>query len=131
VKVVLVKFAAQLRVCTVLCETTKQAMNLSVHQDGGHPSTGFQKYWTLLKSQYHAITNKNPEAGSVVQQVHKVLNDIEILARCTQAKVGESSEWTPIVNSAEENRVNFCKGLDGKLLFSVLYCMYTLTLNEL
>jgi cation transporter-like permease len=44
--------------------------------------------------------NKYTEAGSVVQQVHKVLNDIEILAGCTPAKVGESSEWTSIVNSA-------------------------------
>jgi hypothetical protein len=35
------------------------------------------------------------------------------------------------VNSAEENRANFYKDLDGKLLFSVLYGMYTVTLNEL
>jgi hypothetical protein len=35
VKVVSVKFAAWLW----LCETTKQAVNLSVHQDGGRPST--------------------------------------------------------------------------------------------
>jgi hypothetical protein len=41
------------------------------------------------------------------------------------------AEWTTIVNSAEENRVNFCKGLDRKLLYSSLYCMYTVTLNEL
>jgi hypothetical protein len=92
VKVVSAKFAARLRVCTVLCETTEQAVNLSVHQDGRHPSTGLQKYWTQklasLKSQCHAIMNKNPEAGSVVQEVHKALNDTEILARCTQAKVG-------------------------------------------
>jgi hypothetical protein len=74
---------------------------------------------------------KYPEAGSVVQQVHKVLNEIETLARCTPAKVGESPEWTTIMNSAEENRTNFCKGLDGKPLFSTHYCMYTVTLNEL
>jgi hypothetical protein len=37
---VLVKFAARLRVCTVLCETSEQAVNLSVQQDGGRPSTG-------------------------------------------------------------------------------------------
>jgi hypothetical protein len=47
------------------------------------------------------------------------------------AEVGESSEWTSIVNSAEENRANFCKSLDGKLLFSALYGMYTVTLIEL
>jgi hypothetical protein len=44
--------------------------------------------------------------------------------------VGESPEWTSIVNSAEENRENFCKGLDGKPLFSALGGMYTVTLNE-
>jgi hypothetical protein len=35
------------------------------------------------------------------------------------AKVGESSEWTSIVNCVE-NKANFCKGLDGKPLFSTL-----------
>jgi hypothetical protein len=75
--------------------------------------------------------NKYPEAASVVQQVDKVLNDIEILARCTPAKVGESSQWTSIVNSVEENRANFCKGLDGMPLFSALYGMYMVILNEL
>jgi hypothetical protein len=38
-KVVSVKFAARPWVCAVLYETPKQAVNLSVHQDGGHPST--------------------------------------------------------------------------------------------
>jgi hypothetical protein len=68
---------------------------------------GFRKYWTQklasLKSECHAITNKYPEAASVVQQVHKLLSDIEILAGCTPDKVGKSSEWTSIMNSAEEN----------------------------
>jgi hypothetical protein len=45
--------------------------------------------------------------------------------------VGESSKWTSIVNSAEENRANFRKGLDGKPLFSALYGMYTVILNEM
>jgi hypothetical protein len=98
------------------------------------PVSGFRKYWTLtlalLNSQCHAIMNNYTEAGTVVQ-VHKVLNDTEILAGCTPAEVGESSEWTSIVNSVEENRANFCKSLDGKLLFSALYGMYTVTLIEL
>jgi hypothetical protein len=42
-EVVSVKFAARPRVFTVLCETSKQAANLSVHQDGGRPSTGIQE----------------------------------------------------------------------------------------
>jgi hypothetical protein len=57
------------------------------------PVTGFRKYWrrklASLKSQYHAITNKYQEASSVVQ-VYDV-NDVEILAGCIPAKVGESS----------------------------------------
>jgi hypothetical protein len=56
---------------------------------------GFWKYWTQklasLKSQCRANTNKYSEAGSVVQ-VHKLLNDIEILAGCTPDKVGEVSK---------------------------------------
>jgi hypothetical protein len=43
-----------------------------------------------------------------------VLSDIEILAKCTPAKVGESSDWTSILSSAEENRTNFCKILEEK-----------------
>jgi hypothetical protein len=94
---------------------------------------GFRKYWrqklSLLKSQCHDITNKSPEAASVVKQVYKVFSDIEILAKCTPAKVGQSSKWTSIVSSAEENRGNFCKILEGKPLFSALYGICTLTLN--
>jgi hypothetical protein len=60
-----------------------------------------------------------------------VLSDIENLAGCTPAKVGESSEWTSTVNRAEEKRANFCKGLDGNPLFGALYGMYAVTLNEM
>jgi hypothetical protein len=96
------------------------------------PILGFWKYWTqklaLLKSECNAIMNKYPETASVVQQV---LSDNENLVGYTPAKLGESSEQTSIMNSMEENRANFCKGLDGKPLFSALYCMYTITLNEM
>jgi hypothetical protein len=74
---------------------------------------------------------KYPEAASVAQQVYRVLIDVENLAGSTPAKVGESSEWTSVVNGAEENRANFRKGLDGKPLFSALYIMYMVTLNEM
>jgi hypothetical protein len=33
-------FSAWPRVCTVLCETSNLVVNVSVHQDGGCPSTG-------------------------------------------------------------------------------------------
>jgi hypothetical protein len=59
------------------------------------PVLGFRKYCrqklASLKSEPHAITDMHPEAVAVVQ-VHKVLSDIELLAGCTPAKVGESSE---------------------------------------
>jgi hypothetical protein len=85
----------------------------------------------LLKSENHVITNKYTEAAFVVQQVHKVSSDTEILAKCMPARVGESSHWTTIMNSAEENRPMFCKFLDGKSLFSALYGMYMVTQKEL
>jgi hypothetical protein len=54
------------------------------------PVPGFQKYWAqklaLLKSECHAILNKYLEEAAVLQQLYKVLNDIEFLARCTLAK---------------------------------------------
>jgi hypothetical protein len=39
-KLVSGKFVARPPECSVLCETAKQAVNLSVHQDGGCPRTG-------------------------------------------------------------------------------------------
>jgi hypothetical protein len=95
----------------------------------------FRKYWTqklaALKSECHAIAEKYSEAASVVQQVYTVLSDTENSAGCTPAKVRESSEWNSIPNSAEGNRVNFCKALDGRPVYSALYGMYTVTPNEL
>jgi hypothetical protein len=49
--------------------------------------------------------NKHPEAVSVVQQVHKILSNFENLSECTPDKVGESSKWTSIVNSGEDNSI--------------------------
>jgi hypothetical protein len=99
------------------------------------PVPGIRKYWrqklASLIFEAHAITDKYPEAVAVVQEIHKVLSDIELLAGCTPAKVGESSEWTSVVSSVEENRANICKAVDGKRLCSALYGMYTVTLNEL
>jgi hypothetical protein len=88
------------------------------------PEPEFREYWTQkvssLKSQCPDITKKYPEAASVVQ-VHKVLSDIEILAECPPPEVGESSQWTTIVNSAKVKKANFCKVLERKPLFIALY----------
>jgi hypothetical protein len=105
-------------------EKNEQRCELKCTKMADVPVPGFRKYWThklaSLKSDLHAIMNKYPKAASLVQQVYKVLSDIENFVGCTPTEVGESSEWTSTVNSAEENRVNFCEALDGKALFSAL-----------
>jgi hypothetical protein len=45
--------------------------------------------------------------------------DIENLAGCTPDKVGKISEWSSILNSAEEYRANFSKDLDRKPLLAL------------
>jgi hypothetical protein len=69
----------------MLCETNKQAANLSVHQDGGRPRTGFSE---ILEKEALPCHNEFPEAASVVHG-NKVLCDTEILAECSPAKVGK------------------------------------------
>jgi hypothetical protein len=99
------------------------------------PVLKFRKHWTQklasLKSESHGTTNKYPEVAALVQQVHKVLSDTEVLAGCTPATMRECSEWPTIVRSAEGNRAKFCKVLHGNPLFSAPYGMYTVTLIKL
>jgi hypothetical protein len=99
------------------------------------PVPGFQKFWadkqSALKAEYPALINKYPDSHALIKQVFKVLRDIEDLAGYTPPVVGESSDWTSVVDSAEENRANYCKVLSGKTLFSALYGTYTVTLNAL
>jgi hypothetical protein len=109
-------------------------VNLSVHQDGGHPSTGIQEILGTKAGTVKirmACHHEQIPRSSFCSTTNEILNDTEILARCILAKVGESSEWISITNSAEENRVNICEVLDGKPLYSTLYGMYAVTLNEL
>jgi hypothetical protein len=91
------------------------------------PGLEFWKYWrqqlASLKSEFYAITNKHPEAASIVQQVRRVLSDTEILAACTPAEVGTSSEWTSIVNSVEK-RSTFIKVYMGSC-FLAPFTAYT------
>jgi hypothetical protein len=69
------------------------------------PVLEFQRCWTQklasLKSECHAIMNKYPKADPVVQQVYKVLSDIENLARCTPLKLGKALR-------SSHNRNTFC-----------------------
>jgi hypothetical protein len=53
------------------------------------------------------------------------------VAGYTRAAVGESAEWTAVVNAPERNRTNYSRALSGKTLCSALYGPYTVTLNDL
>jgi hypothetical protein len=66
-----------------------------------------------------------------MQQLSKVLCDIEDLASYTPASVGESEKWAAIVSAAEDNRESYSVALRGKTLYSALYGTYTVMLNEL
>jgi hypothetical protein len=73
-----------------------------------------------------------PEADALLKQLLQVLGDIEDVARHIPASLGKkSTEWSAIVNAAEENGTSYCEGLRGKPLFSGLYGTYTVTLQEL
>jgi hypothetical protein len=95
----------------------------------GVPTPAYQQFWTdqrtALKSEYKDIVSSHPDAAVCMQHLHKVLCDIEALAGCTPAAVGESEEWAAVVSTAEDNRESFCKALRGKPLFSALYGTYS------
>jgi hypothetical protein len=99
------------------------------------PVQGYQTLWmdklSALKSEYQTLMQQYPEADAQLKQLLQVLGDIEDVARHIPASVGESGEWSAILNAAEENGVSYCKGLRGKPLFSALYSTYTVTLQEL
>jgi hypothetical protein len=99
------------------------------------PVPGYQAFWTekrkTLKAETKRLLSQSPDADTQLKQLFKVLCDIEDVAGYTPASVGDSPQWSSIVNSAEENRRNFCKALDGKTLYSALYGTYTVTLQDL
>jgi hypothetical protein len=96
---------------------------------------GYQAFWTekrvTLKSEYKQLIGQFPNADAQLKQLFKVVCDIEDVAGYTPASVGESQEWSAIVNTADDNRQNFCKALTGKTLFSALYGTYAVALQEL
>jgi hypothetical protein len=98
------------------------------------PVPGYQKFWTdkrtSLKAHYQLLVAKHPDAEVQLKQLFKILCDIEDVAGYTPVSVGESVEWTSIVNTAEDNRTSYCKALNGKTLYSALYGTYTVTLNK-
>jgi hypothetical protein len=99
------------------------------------PVPGYQAYWAdkrqTSKSEYQQLVAQFPDADAQLKQLFKLLCDIEDVAGYTPASVGDSDQWSSIVNTAEENQLNPCKALTGKILFSALYGTYTVTLKEL
>jgi hypothetical protein len=99
------------------------------------PIPGYQTLWTnklsALKSEYQTLVQQYPEADAQLKQLLQVLGDIEDVARHIPATIGDSAEWSAIVNSAEENGVSYCKGLHGEPLFSALCGTYAVTSDEL
>jgi hypothetical protein len=97
--------------------------------------SGYQAFWAdkraTLKSEYRRLIGQFPDSDALLKQLFKVLCDIEDFAGYTLFSVGETEHCSSIVNVAEENRQNFCKALNGKTLFSVLYGTYTVALQEL
>jgi hypothetical protein len=95
----------------------------------------YTKFWkdkrTTSRAEHQSLVAKYPDADAQLKELFKILCDIEVMAGHAPASVGESVEWTLIVNTAEDNRASYCKALNGKPLFSALYATYTVTLIEL
>jgi hypothetical protein len=72
------------------------------------PVQGYQKFWTgkrtSVKADYQLLVAKHSDAEVQLKQLFKILCGIEGIAGYTPASVGESVEWTSVVNTAEDNR---------------------------
>jgi hypothetical protein len=99
------------------------------------PVHGYQAFWAersaSLKSEYQILIKQYPDADPQYRLLYEAICSIEDLARCKPAAVGDSAEWTPIVNTAEDNRASYCKALSGSVLFSALHGVYTVALKDL
>jgi hypothetical protein len=101
----------------------------------GTPVLQYQAFWAerraSLQSEYQVLIKQYPDVDTQYRLLYKTVCNIEDVAGCTPAAVGESTEWTAIVNAAEDNRASDCKVLSGKILLSTLHGTYTVALNEL
>jgi hypothetical protein len=66
----------------------------------------YKKFWkdkrTTLRAEHQSLVVKYPDAETQLKQLFKILCDIEVVAGHAPASVGESVEWTSIVNTAED-----------------------------
>jgi hypothetical protein len=71
---------------------------------------GYQKFWkdkrTTLRAEHQSLVAKYHDAEAELKQLFGILCDIEVVAGHAPASVGESVEWTSIVNIAEDNRTS-------------------------
>jgi hypothetical protein len=86
---------------------------------------------SALKSEYRTLVQHYPEADAKLKQLLQVLDDIEDVARHITASVGESANWSAILNAAAENGMIYCKSLHGEPRFSALHGTYTVILQAL
>jgi hypothetical protein len=74
------------------------------------PVPVYQSFWTItrsaLKSKYHSLIGLFPDADAQLKKLLKVLGDIEGVAASTPATVGDSEQWSAIINSAEEDKTS-------------------------
>jgi hypothetical protein len=69
-----------------------------------------------LTAEYKRLQSQSPEADAQLKQLFKVLSAIEVVAGYTPSSVGDSDQWSSIVNTTEDNRQNLYKALGGKTL---------------
>jgi hypothetical protein len=74
------------------------------------PVLGYQAFCIykrkVLKSEYKRLLSKFPDAGAQLKQLFKVFCDIEDVSGYTPASVGDSDQWSFIVNTAEEKKTS-------------------------
>jgi hypothetical protein len=104
-------------------------------QNGGYPSAGIpgilDNCMQVYQRRIPTVSWATSGCGGTTEAAVQNTRNIEDMAGYTPASVGESEQWSSIVNTVEENRANFCKALSGKTLYSALHGTYTVTLNEL
>jgi hypothetical protein len=62
------------------------------------PVPGYQAFWSerraSLKIEYQVLIKQYPDADPQYRLLYEAICNIEDLAGCTPAAVGESAEWT-------------------------------------
>lgn len=105
------------RACAQCCANHQNKLLACVHQDGGRRVA---EIWMT----------KYPGAASVVQQVHKLLTDVENRTDPHRLKWDRSLSG-PLLWIVWRGTEQICKTLDGKPLFSALHGMCSVRLYEL